>query len=194
RLRRRFSLGLALGSELVDMARSGNEWVLVDRRALDEEGQQQRQQSATFNGYRAHEERLFGSAASCRGDLDARLKQTDGAAARWRFALALEFGSRTARAGRAWLHAAADFGALWGIVAEDQAADLAQRLADTGAIGSAVDLELSLAFGNAAFDRTAFLDAWASPREEDIAGALAAALPVVGNVAERQSPAARRAA
>src|SRR5690606_7486260 len=40
RLRRRFSLGLALGSELVDMARSGNEWVLVDRRALDEDGQQ----------------------------------------------------------------------------------------------------------------------------------------------------------
>lgn len=195
KLRRRFSLGLALGSGLRDVARSGHEWTFVERRVRDEgNGALRVRQSTTLKGYRGHEEAFIGSAAHCRGDFDARLRRDDSAPARWRFALSLEFGSRTPRIGRPWLHAAADFGATWGVVAEHEVDALRERLAGIDTRGKPVEVELSLAFGNAAFDNAAFLKAWAEANADILAGALAVALPVVGNLPQRQTPALRRAA
>lgn len=195
RLRRRFSLGLAFGSTLRDVARSGHEWSFVERRVRDAStGALRVRHSTTLKGYRGHEEAFIGSSAQCRGDFDARLRRDGDAAARWRFALSLEFASRTPRIGRPWLHAAADFGATWGVVAEHEVDALRERLAAIDTRGKPVELEVSLAFGNAAFDNAAFLAAWADTDADTLAGALAVALPVVGNLPQRQTPALRRAA
>ena len=194
RIRRSFSLGLSIGDVLRDVASRGREWIVAERWVQPGTGPAlRRQRSVALSGHREHNEAFIGSAASCRGDFDARLKQLDGEAGPWRFGLSLQFGSRTPRAGRSWLHAAADFGALWGIVAEDGVAGLLERLVAIDALGKPLAFEVSLAFGNAAFDCQPFLHAWADADADVVASALAAALPVVGNIAARQTPAARRA-
>ena len=87
-LRRRFSLGLEIGDTLRDVLRSGRDWALVERWVQAGSAHAlRRQRTTTLSAFRAHEEAFIGSAASCRGEFDARLKQVDDAPAPWRFAL-----------------------------------------------------------------------------------------------------------
>lgn len=195
RLRRSFTLGLSLGDTLRQATTTGRSWLERRRMAAGADGAVRVRHSSILEGERRNEEMAFGSQARCRGELDARLHRDDEQPGRWRLELVLRFESRTPRAGRDWMHAAADYGAVFGIAGGDDAvALLLETLAGAEVERQPAGLSLALTVPAAAMATPALLDAWAQLDAGTAAAALAEALPVVGNVPARRDPAARRAA
>lgn len=191
---RRSALGLGLG-EIADRSFWGRDWLEVERHvATDLPGRGlRREHSLVLLGHRGHEDRLFNT-VRCRGDFDARLERVDDAPGRWRHTLGLRLENSTPVVGTDWLHAAADFAALWGIVPEGEVDALADALRETGALGEPAGLTVSLVLGNAVFAEPRFLQALAALDDATAASALAAALPTLPHLPQRRDPAARRAA
>jgi len=138
----------------------------------------------------------FGGRGIWRADLAADFASNDagGNNGRWRFTLALGFRSASPAASHAWLYGAADYAAVFGVVAEGQVDALAEHLRDSGAVGRLANLELSLTLRPQAFEHEGFLAAFATIEEQHMRAALAAALQRIEGFPDRCDIGKRRSA
>jgi hypothetical protein len=162
------SLGLDLGGFYSDRDSAAREWseslrIVADAGAA---AGQRRERQVALKGNRTRVETAFGSRSLWRGDFAADFTSNDagGNNGRWRFSLALGFRSATPSASPAWLHGAADYAAVFGVVAEDAGRALAARLRDAGAEGKLASVELALTLRPAAFEHEGFLRDFAERR------------------------------
>jgi hypothetical protein len=197
-LKRSASLGLDLGGFYSDKDQATREWseslrLLPDATAP---GGQRRERRVALKGNRTRVETAFGSRSLWRGDFAADFASSDagGNNGRWRFSLALGFRSATPGASEAWLLGAADYAALFGVVAETEVAALGARLLASNAAGKLASVELALTLRAEAFEHDGFLRAFASVDEARMREALATALQRIEGFPDRCDIARRRAA
>jgi len=197
-VKRSLSLGLDLGGFYSDRDSSSREWVETLRIVADAAAPdgQRRERQVALKGNRSRVETAFGSRSLWRGDFAADFASTDpgGNNGRWRFTLALGFRSASPAASQAWLYGAADYAAVFGVVAEGDVDALAARLRESGAVGKLASVELALTLRPQAFEHEGFLAAFASVDEAPMRAALAAALQRIEGFPERCDIARRRAA
>ena len=197
-VKRSVSLGLDLGGFYSDRDSATREWSEALRILPDEAapGGQRRERHVALKGNRTRVETAFGSRSLWRGDFAADFASVDpgGNNGRWRFTLALGFRSATPSASAAWLNGAADYAAIFGVVAEARVEALAARLRESGAEGKLANVELALVLRPAAFEHDGFLSAFADVDEALMRDALATALQRIEGFADRCDIARRRAA
>jgi hypothetical protein len=197
-LKRSLSLGLDLGGFYSERDGSTREWAESLRIVPDPAAPQgqRRERRLALKGNRTRVEAAFGSRSLWRGDFAADFASLDagGNNGRWRFALALGFRSASPAASEAWLRGAADYAALFGVVAEDGVEALGERLLATGAPGKLASVELALELRPEAFEHDGFLRSFAQVDEADMRAALATALQRIEGFAERCDIRRRRTA
>jgi len=188
-VKRTVSLGLDLGGFYSDRDGAMREWSEALRIVADAgaPGGQRRERHVALKGNRTRVETAFGSRSLWRGDFAADFASSDpgGNNGRWRFALALGFRSATPSASPAWLHGAADYAAVFGVVPEPEVEALAAQLRDSGAEGRLASVELSLRLQPAAFEHEGFLAAFAEVGEGAMRDALATALQRIEGFPDR---------
>jgi len=197
-VKRSVSLGLDLGGFYSDRDSSTREWteslrILPDAAAP---AGQRRERRVALKGNRTRVETAFGSRSLWRGDFGADFSSSDpgGNNGRWRFSLALGFRSAAPAASEAWLHGAADYAAVFGVIAETGVEELAERLRAAGAAGKLASVELALTIRPEAFEQEGFLRGFAEVDERAMRAALAAALQRIEGFPERCDIARRRQA
>jgi hypothetical protein len=195
-VKRTISLGLDLGGFYSDRDSATREWSESLRIVPDPgaPGGQRRERQVALKGNRTRVETAFGSRGLWRGDFAADFASLDpgGNNGRWQFSLALGFRSATPSASPAWLHGAADYAAVFGVVPEADVEALAARLRDSGAEGRLASVELSLRLQPAAFEHEGFLSSFSEIDEATMRDALAAALQRIEGFADRCDIARRR--
>jgi hypothetical protein len=195
-VKRTLSLGLDLGGFYSDRDSATREWSEALRIVADASapGGQRREREVALKGNRTRVETAFGSRGLWRGDFAADFASTDpgGNNGRWRFSLALGFRSASPTASPAWLHGAADYAAVFGVVPEESVESLAMQLRESGAEGKLASVELSLRLRPAAFEHEGFIAAFAEVDEVTMRDALAAALQRIEGFADRCEIARRR--
>jgi hypothetical protein len=197
-VKRSVSLGLDLGGFYSDRDGATRDWSESLRIVADADAPegQRRERHVALKGNRTRVETAFGSRGLWRGDFAADFSSVDagGNNGRWRFSLALGFRSATPNASEAWLKGAADYAAVFGVVAEEEVEALATRLRGSGAPGKLASIELALTLRPAAFEHEGFLRAFAGVDETTMRAALATALQRIEGFEGRCDIARRRAA
>jgi hypothetical protein len=197
-VKRSVSLGLDLGGFYSDRDGATRDWSESLRIVADADAPegQRRERHVALKGNRTRVETAFGSRGLWRGDFAADFSSVDagGNNGRWRFSLALGFRSARPNASEAWLNGAADYAAVFGVVAEEEVEALATRLRGSGAPGKLASIELALTLRPAAFEHEGFLRAFAGVDETTMRAALATALQRIEGFEGRCDIARRRAA
>jgi hypothetical protein len=197
-VKRSASLGLDLGGFYSDRDAATRDWAETVRILPDPAAPQgpRRERRVALKGNRTRVETAFGSRSLWRGDFAADFTSTDagGNNGRWRFGLAQGFRAASPGASEAWLRAAADYAAVFGVVPEVEVAALEERMLATGASGKLASVELSLHLSPAAFEHEGFLRAFAQVGEAAMRDALATALQRIEGFPDRCELGARRAA